>query len=98
MTAGAIPATAHDYPGIILYFSANLIAFVLFGFDKFRATGHGSRIPEKYLLLAAGIGPFGALVGMAGFRHKTRHLNFLLVPVIAFLHLMALGFWLHLVP
>lgn len=52
----------------------NLAAFVLFGIDKRRAKRHRWRIPERQLFMAAlAGGSLGALAGMYGFRHKTRH-------------------------
>jgi uncharacterized membrane protein YsdA (DUF1294 family) len=51
---------------------ANLAAFGLFAFDKQRARGRGSRIPERTLLVAALFGGPGAWVGQHALRHKTR--------------------------
>lgn len=70
----------------------NLLAFILFVFDKIRARIPGWRISETALLLLAAIGPFGALVAMVVFQHKTRHVKFVLVPVFAIFHLL-LGIW-----
>lgn len=52
----------------------NLLAFCLFGIDKSRARKRRFRIPERRLFASvlAG-GGAGALAGMYGFRHKTRH-------------------------
>ena len=51
--------------------------------------------PEKVLFLSALIGgSVGALAGMFAFRHKTKHLSFVLgLPAILLLHL-ALALWL----
>lgn len=49
----------------------NIIAFFLFGYDKFSALKGRSRIPEKFLLTVCLIGGVvGALTGMLFFRHK----------------------------
>jgi len=41
---------------------------------------------EGFLLVLAFLGPFGAFLSMQVFRHKTRKLRFLLVPVFLVLH------------
>ena len=61
----------------------NLISLGAFGLDKHKAGMKAWRIPERTLLLLALFGPFGALAGMLVFRHKTRHMKFLLVPLFA---------------
>lgn len=61
----------------------NLITFILMGIDKNKAIKGKWRISEKKLLLCAFfLGGIGILLGMCVFRHKTRHMNFLiLVPI-----------------
>ena len=62
---------------------------LLYGRDKRHARLHERRIPERSLLIAAALGPFGALVGMNLFRHKTRTWRFiLLVPLLAALQVL----------
>lgn len=63
----------------------NLVALILMGADKKRAQRHRWRIPEATLLAAAALGGAGgAWLGMYLFRHKTKHLRFvLLVPLFA---------------
>ncbi len=57
---------------------ASATAFVLFGIDKARAKRRQWRIPERVLLSIAALGGgLGALLGMQIFRHKTKHLKFL---------------------
>lgn len=65
----------------------NLVTFFTYGMDKRRAAKNRWRIPEKKLLGLAVIGGTpGALAGMYGFRHKTKHLKFVIgVPVILML-------------
>jgi uncharacterized membrane protein YsdA (DUF1294 family) len=67
----------------ILLVIANIISLVAFGIDKFNSMKRGYRISESRLLLLAFFGPFGALAGMLFFRHKTRKIKFLLVPIFA---------------
>ena len=59
---------------IIIYLIVmNLITFVVFGADKYKAMKKKFRVPEKTLFLLAAVGgSIGALAGMFTFRHKTR--------------------------
>lgn len=75
----------------IYYWAAiNVIAFFLYGLDKWKAVHHRWRIPENTLILAALIGgSIGALLGMYAFHHKTRHKKFVIgVPVILLLQIV----------
>ena len=59
--------------------TVSLLAFVLFGMDKRFAKEKKQRIPEKILFLVSLLGgSMGSLLGMQVFRHKTKHLSFLL--------------------
>lgn len=63
----------------------SLLAFVLTVYDKWAAKFRTqSRIPEKTLLLIAGLGGSVAmLLTMLLIRHKTRHITFMLgLPLI----------------
>ena len=55
-----------------LWFLMNSVAFHLYYSDKKKAIHHEWRIPEWVLLLIAVPGPFGALLGMLSFHHKTK--------------------------
>ena len=61
----------------------NLVGFFLYGLDKAKSKGKGSRIPERTLLWVARIGGgVGCWLGMMLFRHKTKHIRFkILVPL-----------------
>lgn len=80
---------------ILIYIAViNVIAFVLFGVDKWKAK-HGSwRITEATLLDAAILGgSIGAYLGMKVFHHKTQHKKFVYgIPLIIFFHLLLLFF------
>lgn len=69
----------------------NILSFALMGLDKSKARRGAWRIPEKTLFLAAVVGgSVGAIAGMYVFRHKTKHLRFVLgLPVILLLQLLA---------
>jgi uncharacterized membrane protein YsdA (DUF1294 family) len=76
----------------ILMLAANGISLVAFGIDKLNSKKRGTRIPESRLLLLAFFGPFGALASMLLFRHKTRKIKFLIIPIFAILQAFFL-FW-----
>ena len=55
----------------------NVLAFIIYGFDKDQARKAGRRIPEATLLIWAGIGgSIGAWMGMKLWHHKTLHKKF----------------------
>lgn len=62
----------------------NIVAFLMYGADKWNAKRNRWRIPEKTLLgIAAVGGSIGAYVGMQFFRHKTKKPKFYIgVPFI----------------
>ncbi len=62
----------------------NFIGFCIMLVDKNRAIHKEWRVPEKTLIGISIIGgSIGMLLGMFTFRHKTKHLKFLLgIPVI----------------
>ena len=70
---------------ILLYLLiVNAVSFLLMLADKQKAKKKLWRIPESTLLLSAAIGgSIGSLAGMYTFRHKTKHLKFILgIPAI----------------
>ena len=71
-------------PIFLFLIVVNIIGFVLFGIDKRRAIKHAWRIPEKTLFGVAIIGgSVGATLGMHLFRHKTKHMSFVIgMPMI----------------
>lgn len=81
----------------------NLVAFFVFGFDKFKAKykethERARRVPEKTLFLLAALGgSAGALLGMKVWRHKTLHRSFRIgIPLILILQiLIPAGLWLY---
>ncbi len=73
---------------LIGYLAVNLIVFIMYGIDKYKATHKKWRIPESTLIGAAVFGVLGALAGMYFFRHKTKKPKFYItVPVILVLEL-----------
>ena len=55
----------------------NIVTFVVYGVDKWKAKRGNWRISEATLLMLAVIGgTIGALLGMKVWQHKTMHLKF----------------------
>ena len=76
---------------ILIYFVIiNLVAFILFGIDKWRARNNAWRISEATLFLIALIGgSVGAKIGMHVWHHKTQHLSFVIgIPMIILLQVI----------
>lgn len=61
----------------------NVVAFAIYGIDKYKARRQQRRISEAALLtIALAGGALGAWIAMYTFRHKTRHAKFVvLVPL-----------------
>ena len=77
----------------------NMIGFVLMFVDKKRAQNNQWRIKEATLFLTAAIGgSIGAMLGMKAFRHKTKHLSFIIgMPAIFLVQLaLVVGYFIYL--
>lgn len=72
----------------------NVLTFLIYGVDKWKAQRDKWRIPEDTLIwLAVAGGSVGALLGMNLFRHKTKHRKFFLgIPAILLVQLGLLYF------
>ena len=82
----------------LAYAALSLVAFVLYGWDKWQAKREGRRVPELRLHAVALLGGFpGAWLGMRLFRHKTQKVGFTVVLVAAaLLHAASwLGWWFY---
>ena len=74
----------------------NVVTFLVYGIDKWKAKQGSWRISEATLLILAVIGgSFGALFGMKVWRHKTMHKKFkyglplILLAQIALIYLIS---------
>ena len=86
----------NDFSLIWLYLiTINIVTFLIYGLDKWKAKRDAYRVSEKTLLTLAIIGgSIGAYAGMHYFRHKTRHWYFRYgIPVIIVVQLALVG-WL----
>ena len=83
---------------ILLYYliGINILTFLFYGIDKWRAKRNKWRIPESTLIWLAIVGgSIGALLGMYLFRHKTKHNKFAIgLPVILVLQAVLAYFFL----
>ena len=74
----------------------NVITFLIYAIDKWKAKKNRWRIPESILLLLAVLGgSIGALLGMKIWHHKTMHKKFKYgIPLIMILQIgMLLYLW-----
>ena len=80
---------------VVAYFlvGINILAFIVYGIDKWRAAHGRWRIHEATLLGLAVIGgSIGALLGMKVWHHKTKHKKFVFgLPAILLIQLIILS-------
>jgi len=80
---------------LVYLIGVNIMTFYAFGADKRQAQRGKRRVPERALfLLALAGGSLGAVYGMIGFRHKTRHWQFRVGLPLICLAQAALAVWL----
>lgn len=74
----------------------SIIGFIVMGVDKGKARKHLWRISERTMFLIALVGgAAGILSGMIFFRHKTKHMSFVLgIPVLVLANFWAVQFLL----
>ena len=85
----------HSY-SLYYLLAVNIVAFVLYGIDKYKAKRNKWRISEAALLTVAVIGgSIGAWAGMRLWHHKTMHKKFKFgIPAIIILQ-VALMVYIH---
>ena len=76
----------------------NIITFLVYGIDKWKARKTMWRIREASLLMLAVLGgSIGAWLGMKVWHHKTQHKKFRYgIPVIIIIQLAIIGLFLYL--
>ncbi len=75
----------------------NIFSFSLMGIDKKKAQKSKWRIKESTLLLSAFIlGGIGSFSGMQFFRHKTRHMKFIILVPLAIIENIAIFIFVYL--
>ena len=72
----------------------NIVTFLVYGIDKWKAKQGSWRISEAILLILAVIGgSIGALLGMKVWHHKTMHKKFKYgVPTILIIQIILIGY------
>lgn len=82
-----------------IFFTLNLLTFIIYGIDKLKAKKAKWRISETTLLLLAVIGgSIGAWLGLQVWRHKTQHKKFYIgIPLILTLQVVATIYILSLI-
>ena len=87
--------TLHSYLAYYLL-AINVVTFIVYGIDKYKAKKAKWRIPETMLLLLAVLGgSIGAWMGMKVWHHKTMHKKFKYgIPAILLIQI-ALMAYLH---
>ena len=75
----------------------NVVAFIMYGIDKYKAKKAKWRIPEATLLLLAVLGgSIGAWMGMKVWHHKTMHKKFKYgIPAILLIQIVLMAY-LHM--
>lgn len=75
---------------LIIIVIINIVTFIIYGIDKYKAKKGKWRIPENSLLGLAIIGgSIGAYLGMRVWHHKTMHLKFKYgIPLIIVIQLV----------
>ena len=60
----------------------NIITFILYGLDKFKAKFNAWRLSERVLLTFSIFAGFGGLLGMKIFHHKTKKKKFYIANIV----------------
>jgi uncharacterized membrane protein YsdA (DUF1294 family) len=81
---------------LVYGFAINILALILMAHDKSQARNNRRRIPEKRLfLVAAAGGSIGSIVGMRIWRHKTKHVSFVIgMPVLLVIQVIVILYFI----
>ncbi|MBO4907157.1 MAG: DUF1294 domain-containing protein [Bacteroidaceae bacterium] len=79
---------------ILVYFAVNVVTFIVYGIDKWKARHSKWRINETQLMALAVLGGgIGAWLGMHVWHHKTMHKKFKYgIPAIIVAQLLIIGY------
>jgi uncharacterized membrane protein YsdA (DUF1294 family) len=79
---------------VIYLIIMNVVNFILMGYDKKQAKKGSRRIPEKrFFTYAAFGGALGGWLGMLKWRHKTKHMSFVLgLPALLVVNIICMYF------
>ena len=77
----------------------NIVTFVTYAVDKWRAVNNSWRVPESVLIwMVVAMGGVGALAGIWGLRHKTKHALFTIgVPAIMITEFLLFNMILYMI-
>ena len=76
---------------IVIYSAINLISLCAYAWDKHKAIEGKWRTRESTLLFFGFIGPWGAVIGMFRFHHKTQKPKFKLNFLFLILHIIGIA-------
>ena len=81
----------------IWFATFSAVTFLAFGYDKWRASRSGNRVPESSLAMLGALGGWlGGLIGMMVFRHKTAKWTFKFKYALALIPFAAeVWAWMH---
>ena len=79
---------------IIVYVILNVVSFMLYNIDKYKAKHGKWRITENTLIISGLIAPFGAVIGMHYAHHKTKKTKFKLNYVFLVIHVVLIVYLL----
>lgn len=76
----------------IYYFFINFLGFLFMYIDKRKAIKNTYRISEKtFFIISLLLGAIGTHIGMYKFRHKTKHLSFIIfIPALIILNIVTI--------
>jgi len=78
---------------LLYILGVNVITFILMRIDKKKAIEQQYRIPERtFWFLSILGGAIGSYLGMKAFRHKTKHVSFMVgMPILIFVNVIIFG-------
>ena len=87
----AIQMIDYMLPILIVYVVLNVVSFMLYNIDKYKAKHNKWRITENTLLISGLIAPFGAVIGMHYAHHKTQKVKFKLNYIFLAIHVILIA-------